>query len=187
VSDPKPPEKKPDAPWGYKKDGTPYKRDPKRYATRSANQAKKVPGDEVPNRAQKVYELLTIPIGVTAVTAQATASKALLADAIVAGKSAPAIATAVADVARDNERFAEIVDRITSTGPYAALFGAVAPLALQIAANHSARIGAVARNMGMASSVDDILASATPKSFDEVFETQGADYAAQGAPESGVA
>lgn len=167
---PAPPEKKrdPKAPFGYnddgsvkaphglKKDGTPYLRDPSRYKKR-AEQAR---GDAAPNRAQRVYELLSIPVGVTAATAQATRSRALLADAVVVGNAAPKLATAVAQVADENERFAEVVDRLTSAGPYAALIGTLVPLAAQIAANHNERLGEALRGAGVAASVDDILKSA---------------------------
>src|SRR5271155_5327058 len=46
------------------------------------------------------------------------------------------IAHEIAVLADDNEKIATIVDRITAMGPYAALIGAVMPLALQIMVNH---------------------------------------------------
>lgn len=162
VDDPKPPEKTPDAPWGYKKDGTPYKRNPAQYTARGtkASAAQRHPEVEKAERAQRVYEFLSIPVGVAGMVGQATGSKALVADAVTLGQGAPVLAKGVADVASENEAFAEIVDKLTASGPYAALFGALAPIVVQIAANHSERVAKVAVASGVAKSVDEVLASA---------------------------
>lgn len=164
----------PEAPFGRKPDGTPYKRNPENYRRgenhpRSSGDDAKSPGRRkrspvapavkfsTQERTRRVFEFLTIPVGAVAVAAQVTQNAPLMADAVVLGHAAPGLAEAVAKVAEQEDKFAQIVDNLISTGPYAALFGAVVPLVVQIAANHSARVANVAVGMGMAKSVDAIL------------------------------
>lgn len=58
------------------------------------------------------------------------------ADAGALDMHAEPIAHELAVLAQDNEKIATIIDRVTAMGPYAALIGAVMPLALQILVNH---------------------------------------------------
>lgn len=58
------------------------------------------------------------------------------ADAAAIALHAEPIGEAVAEVSANDPRFAAIIDRLVHAGPYAALLSAVAPLALQLAANH---------------------------------------------------
>lgn len=58
------------------------------------------------------------------------------ADAGALDMHAEPIAHEIAVLASENEKVATIVDRVTAMGPYAALIGAVMPLALQLLVNH---------------------------------------------------
>lgn len=58
------------------------------------------------------------------------------ADAGAVDMHAAPIAHEIAVLAENDDRIANIVDRITAVGPYAALLTAVMPLALQILVNH---------------------------------------------------
>jgi hypothetical protein len=68
------------------------------------------------------------------------------ADAGAVDMHARPIAHEIAVLASEDEKIATIVDRITALGPYAALIGAVMPLALQLMVNHD-RIKADAAGM----------------------------------------
>jgi hypothetical protein len=167
-----------DAPYGFKADGTPYKRDPAAarasWATRNASggspkaptaRRKAAAGKPAPTteqRAQRTFEFLTIPISGLGIAAQVSGSAPLLADAIVLAHAAPDIAHAVAEVAEQDDRVARGVDQLVQTGPYAALFTALVPVALQLAANHSQRIASVTQMMGTRP-VEDIIAGAEAK------------------------
>lgn len=172
-----------DAPFGRKPDGTPYKRDPAQYATRTGRKrgegAPAAPGKRsTPNksntagktqaRAQAVFEALSIPVAGLAMAGQAAGSKPLIADAIVVGKASPQIAMAIAQVADQDDRVARLVDSLVQTGPYAALFTALLPVVVQLGANHSAKFAQAGAMLG-AKSVDDIVAEATEQN-DEVAE-----------------
>lgn len=160
-----------DAPFGYKPDGTPYKRDPKAAKASWEARRAKAPGRNqkantpssaarTQQRAQAVFDMLTIPVAGLAGTGQALKSKPLIADAVVLGHSAPQIAKAVAEVADQDDRIARVVDGLVQTGPYAALFTAILPVAVQIAANHSPRFAQIGAMLG-ARPVDDILSAAS--------------------------
>jgi hypothetical protein len=58
------------------------------------------------------------------------------ADAAAIALHSEPIGDAVAETAANDPRFAALVDRLVHAGPYAALLGAVAPLVLQLMANH---------------------------------------------------
>lgn len=158
--------------WGLNSRGKPYKRDPASYASRRRNSTggtapkrratpNRVNSEAVTQqRAQSVFDVLTVPVAGLAVAGQAANSKPLIADAIILGRAAPQIATAVAQVADQDDRVAAIVDKLVQTSPYAALFTAIIPVVVQVAANHSPKLVGVARMAG-AQSVDDIIASAT--------------------------
>jgi hypothetical protein len=169
-----------EAPFGYKPNGQPYKRDPASYAsrTRKGDGAQGPTRRKTPNRpasgptqtkarAKAVFDALTIPVSGLAMAGKALGNKALVADAITLGHAVPAIATTVAEVADQDERIAAIVDKLVQTGPYAALVTALVPVALQIAANHNAAIARAGRPLGVRT-VDEIIESAinTPEQPD---------------------
>jgi len=58
------------------------------------------------------------------------------ADAGAVNHFAPAICRETAKLAEDNEKLGAGIDYLTAIGPYTALFAAVLPFGLQIAANH---------------------------------------------------
>lgn len=158
-----------DAPWGFKANGQPYKRDPNIYAARSARASAGPRKPAAPrstrsqqDRATAIQRALTVPVAVLAGIAQGAKSKPLLADAIVLGHSVPDLAGAVAEVAGQDDRIARIVDQLVDASPYAALFGALVPLAMQIGANHSARFAAAARQHGVVTAEEVIAAVHVP-------------------------
>lgn len=83
-----------------------------------------------------VAELLTMPAAVLAVVGSQTNNIPLVADAAVIEHYAPRIATAVNGLAQERAEVAAVLDRVLKAGPYAALIGAVVPMAIQIMANH---------------------------------------------------
>jgi hypothetical protein len=48
----------------------------------------------------------------------------------------PGIARAISNLANENPQVAAVLDRVLAAGPYAELFGAVMPLAVQLLTNH---------------------------------------------------
>lgn len=154
---PAPEEVDPDAPYGRKPDGTPYKRSPEHRAGLAAalgrRASNKVPSAP-PARASKsassrgangrnedqykrgVLGLLQIPAFALGVAARVKPVLGLDATALTI--HGPGLATAIAQTAMDDERFAAILDRVLAVGPYGALLGAMVPLAMQIACNHGA-------------------------------------------------
>jgi len=137
----------PAAPFGRKPNGQPYQRDPKQYQTRSANQRKRqgatAPRPRKSSSGDKamavdyrpaVAGLLSIPTAMLAVGA--TVNKSLALDAMAVSIHTPAIASAVNELALSDDRVAAVLDKLLAVGPYGALFGALLPLGMQIAANH---------------------------------------------------
>lgn len=61
----------------------------------------------------------------------------LPADAGAVNRHAPAISTAVAEYAEGNDKAAEFLDRLSDVSPLAGVAMAVAPLLLQVCANHN--------------------------------------------------
>jgi hypothetical protein len=58
------------------------------------------------------------------------------ADAAAISEHSKDISIECARVADDNEQFANVIDKLTSVGPYAGLLTAIMPLAMQLAVNH---------------------------------------------------
>lgn len=83
-----------------------------------------------------VAELLTMPAAVLAVVGSQTNNIPLVADAAVVEHYAPRVAAAVNALAQEKAEVAAVLERVLKAGPYAALFGAVVPMAIQILANH---------------------------------------------------
>lgn len=147
----------PDAPYGRRPDGTPYKRSPEHRAGLAAALRRGktgVPPAPAAPRASKsassrgangrneeryrrgVLGLLQIPAYALGVAARVKPVLGLDATAVTI--HAPGIASAIAQTAMDSEQFAAVLDRVLDVGPYGALLGAVLPLALQLACNHGA-------------------------------------------------
>lgn len=65
---------------------------------------------------------------------------AFQADAITLASSADQIAEAIADTCAADERFARVVDRVSTVGPYGALIQVMFSVGMQIARNHGAPV-----------------------------------------------
>jgi hypothetical protein len=87
-----------------------------------------------PNYRPGVAGLLQVPAFALGVLGRV--DKAFALDAAAITLYTPAIADAVHDLAITDERVAAVLERVLSVGPYGALFAAIMPLAMQIAANH---------------------------------------------------
>lgn len=139
------PETKPEAPYGYKPDGTPYKRNPASYTGRGTktpgrkSTPNKATAAKGPDYAQIVMGLMQIPAAGLALGGQISRSPALVADAAAMAIHTVPLANAVDQVARENSQVAAILDKISVVGPYSALLGAVIPFAMQIMVNHTGR------------------------------------------------
>lgn len=84
-----------------------------------------------------VTQLLSMPAAALGVIGSQTKNLSLVADAVVVDHYAPQIASAVNDLAQEKAEVAAALDRVLKAGPYAALIGAVVPMAMQILANHN--------------------------------------------------
>jgi hypothetical protein len=69
-------------------------------------------------------------------------------DAVAVTDHAPNIAEAVQVTADNDPKFAAAMDRILSTGPYAALIAAAVPMVVQILHNHDKVPGEIVKGMG---------------------------------------
>lgn len=83
-----------------------------------------------------VTELLSMPAAILGVVGSQTNNIPLVADAAVINAYAPKIGEAVNDLAQERPEVAAVLDKVLKAGPYAALMGAVVPMAIQILANH---------------------------------------------------
>jgi len=72
----------------------------------------------------------------------------MLADAVTLDMHAPTLADAVAQMAEENDRLAQVVDRIIEVGPFAAIGLAVGSFLAQIARNHQMVPAPVAAMLG---------------------------------------
>jgi hypothetical protein len=153
----------PEAPFGRKADGTPYKVDPSIYTKRDANRGrsrsragrkaapappKKTasgPAAAPPSRGRVDYRpgirgLIAIPVG--ALTAAGVSvpegrlRDALLADAATVDAFAAPLAEAGQLAADADPRVAALLDRVLQAGPYGAALAVGIQLAAQLAANH---------------------------------------------------
>lgn len=165
----------PDAPYGRNADGVPYKR-PKEWRdklaaklaegrrTQSAaappRKAAKKPAAKAagaaPDYRAGAMALLQLPA--VALTVASKFKPTLALDAAAVTLHAPNLAEAAAMTAQADERFAAILDKALSIGPYGALLGAALGLGMQIAANHGAV--PVVPEMGILSP-EELIAAAT--------------------------
>lgn len=153
-----PEEVDPEAPYGRRANGTPYKRSPEwrakttatlkqmqgtaqvvAGATARANGAKK-PG-RPPKAAAEATDYTAGILGLVQVAAfplglLAPINPTFQLDAVTLIVHGPNVATALNAAAQENDQLAAILDKILAVGPWGALLGALMPLALQLAANH---------------------------------------------------
>lgn len=131
-----------DAPFGLKADGTPYKKDPSIYRAREARKrggrvtkarSKTAKGPDYRESVLGVIQVISLPLA-----AVATRDDRFAADLVAVEASAEPIADAFDQMARTNDKIAKVLDKLAEVGPYGLLISAVAPLVLQVAANHEA-------------------------------------------------
>lgn len=146
----------PDAPYGYKPDGTPRKRPPTRgpdagKAGVSSKPKPKTPGvARASSKAGKDYQqgvagLLQIAgMGLWMVPS-------LRPDAVALMEHTENVSRAAGQTAELRPEFASVLDKFMSVGPYGLLIGALLPIGLQIAANHDVLPGQLAAHMGVKS------------------------------------
>jgi hypothetical protein len=159
----------PEAPFGRKRDGTPYKRDPAQYASRrgkpvgggrrrrsSASSSTSGGGSRRTDYRPALGALVQMVAAPLAVAGQR--SPAALADAAALAIHGPAVVEAVNDIAQEQPAVARVLDRLAKVGPYGALLTAVAPLAVQMLVNHG-MIPVEAGEAAGAVSPDDLVAS----------------------------
>lgn len=165
----------PEAPYGRNPEGVPYKR-PKEWREKlaaklaegrrtqsaaapprkAAKKTTKAAAGGAPDYRAGAMALLQLPAVVLSVASKFKPTLAL--DAAAVTLHAPNLAEAAALTAQNDERFAAILDKALSIGPYGALLGAAVGLGLQIAANHGAV--PVVAEMGILSP-EELVAAAT--------------------------
>lgn len=143
---PAPPKLDAEAPFGRnKKTGEPNKRPPgpgrppkartKPKAGKDTNQATESPEAISERRTAGVESLFNVGAAM-ALGLSVRFGDALKADAVVLSKSAEPMAKACTEVAEQDPRFAALLDKITASGPYAALAATAVPIVAQLAMNH---------------------------------------------------
>jgi hypothetical protein len=142
---PAPPKVDHEAPYGRKADGTPRKRAPGPGRPPTARTTKQAPKDtgKSSESAQDVAERRTAGVeslfnvgAAMALGLSVRLGDAYKADAVVLSMSAKPIASACTEVAEQDPRFAALLDKITASGPYAALAATAVPIVAQLAMNH---------------------------------------------------
>jgi hypothetical protein len=108
-------------------------KDHKGKTNSSAPRKKKTYGTDY---TEGVTQLISMPAAILGVVGSQTNNIPLVADAAVINHYAPKVAEAVNDLAQERPEVAAVLDRVLKAGPYAALMGAVVPMAIQILANH---------------------------------------------------
>lgn len=137
------PGESPDAPYGYKPDGTPYKRRP------SGPRATKTGGGRAGKAAEvdkAVLGAVTMAWGlivtVLATLARVFKSTPLMADAIVTNQASAKTVPPLTEIIKGNDALVAICIRLSAITPGVELATALLPLIGQIAANHGMVPGA---------------------------------------------
>lgn len=114
-------------------------------------------------RVQGINGLVGVSAAVLAMAGKGTGDQALSADGVTLAMHADPIAQAVADTADQDERFARVVDRLCTAGPYAALIGVMVGVGSQVARNHGIEIpGTMAPDELLKAAEEQAEASANP-------------------------
>jgi hypothetical protein len=129
---PKRPDKTPDT-AAPKRRGRPPKSE---QARTTAGPAAAAGGLDDAARAKGVAGWVQIGAGLTLAAGRATGNAALYADAVTIASAAPQLADACVQVAKNDARFAAALDKVCSSGPYAALVSVGVSVGLQCLRNH---------------------------------------------------
>lgn len=140
-----------EAPWGRRADGTPRAKPGAKPGAKPAGPRKAAaPGPrKAAGAARKpagvdyrpaLMGLGHLPVGIVSMAAKLIRDDrrrtAVQLDAITVKVHLPGVAEAVNDIAQENAKVANALDRIVSVGPYGAVIAAVAPILLQCLVNH---------------------------------------------------
>lgn len=87
-------------------------------------------------RAAGVKGIIQLGAGGALIASRATGQDAFKADAITLASSADAWADACVDAAKQDPKFARLLDRVVAVGPYGALVSVAMSTGLQVARNH---------------------------------------------------
>ena len=146
----------PEAPYGYKKDGTPYKRRPngagKGRSTGGGGRRKKAP--DYADGINGVFQ-----IAATALAIAGDKKPVLLADSIAITMHGPNIAEGLNQLAQERPEVAAVLERILQVGPYGLVIGATFPLVFQLLTNH----GVAPAGLLGTHKPEDLIASVMPK------------------------
>lgn len=145
------------APYGRFKNGKPRKSAPggkrAKGAPRKAKAATQVGYEEGING---IFQM-----GAFALAMAGTNNKVMLADSLALTEHGPNIASALNMLAMERPEVAAVLDKVLAVGPYGALVAAVAPLALQVVANHGLKVpGAVGAEEYVANAEAKFMAAA---------------------------
>lgn len=91
-------------------------------------------------RRQGIEGLVQLSAGACLLVERGTGQKAFRADAITLASNAGELGEAIAATADADDRFARVVDKICSAGPYSALISVMFSVGSQIARNHGAPV-----------------------------------------------
>lgn len=141
-----------DAPQGRTRDGAPRKPPTKTRATPTRRRTVEEPRDY----REPILGLFQLPAGALAVAGMQR--PILAADSRAVTIYAPGIAEALNDLAHERPEVAAALERVLSVGPYGALIAAVAPMALQILANHERIPPGTAGTVPATKLIEDLLA-----------------------------
>lgn len=121
----------PDAPYGYKKDGTPYKRRPNRTGGRRKGGKRK----STTKYGAVVSDLIMAfaqPLGLAGL---ATRNDVLIAHSWVLADRAGPVGDAFQGIAEQNDRIAAAIEKLAEVSPYAELTAAIMPAIPQVLCN----------------------------------------------------
>jgi hypothetical protein len=130
------PETTPEAPYGYKADGTPRGKPGRRAGQTTGTGMRRRRTAAKVDYATPIVSLFSIPSGACALAAAQLKSKPLAADAAAIDMHAPQIAQAFDQLAQEQPQVAAVLDKVLQGGPYVIVFAACLPLVLQLTTNH---------------------------------------------------
>ena len=132
-----------EAPYGRKADGTPRSKPGRRpgqksgtgTTTRKSASTRATSSPAFTDYKTPILGLMQIPAGALAIAGMQ--KPVFLADSAAITIHGENIATALDQLAQERPEVAAVLDRVLQVGPYGVLIAAVAPLVLQILANHN--------------------------------------------------